>query len=535
MPTKSNPGVFDCYKAACADEPIFVILGRDPAGPATLRFWRQERQRIGKDESQEDQERLTAALDDANEMELWREANLDFNGEGTPLWKLDRITNEGRPIRVEDVHDPLGFRDALVDLLDDINGSKEPHGRNRRAKKIERMIEALDNIEPVLVTRLLDGTIPEPERGLTDILRDIGRHLDVTSRRETAILNKLNHICWCLDNDQPITVPETWVTNEVPLDPALMETVYTRDVKVLIHGKPMTIDQIEALIPAAMRDRQPDDVSLGVYGAGGFCPTCGAGNYGGPCEPRVGRWGDGRTPDHVEINYLEREEATDLLHDSATDDPNNKDWRGERGEPADRSQPSHVRPPVVDEAPRDLAHSPEVPPHRFAEFRKGERYAYARGLEVNPVHLPIVLDEMAADGWELLAVFGATDSQHVGFIFERRPEPILLQMPSVAAARDLVDRFRREFPGVAGMWRSPDLLELPEGLDGEIEVHVHATGPKLAQRLSTAAMDALSTVSWPAAIRVVGLIDGEPTRTVELRCGPATGCEEWDRGRGLEP
>ncbi len=62
----------------------------------------------------------------------------------------------------------------------------------------------------------------------------------------------------------------------------------------------------------------------------------------------------------------------------------------------------------------------EVPAHRFAHFRKGERYAYAKGLEVSPVHLPAALDAMAASGWHLLSIFGETDSKNVGFIFERR-------------------------------------------------------------------------------------------------------------------
>lgn len=75
--------------------------------------------------------------------------------------------------------------------------------------------------------------------------------------------------------------------------------------------------------------------------------------------------------------------------------------------------------PIVDEAPDDLAQAPEVPPHRFSQFTKGTRYAYARGLEVAPAHLPKALDEMVRDGWLLHSIFGKTDSQNIGFIFER--------------------------------------------------------------------------------------------------------------------
>lgn len=72
---------------------------------------------------------------------------------------------------------------------------------------------------------------------------------------------------------------------------------------------------------------------------------------------------------------------------------------------------------VLDTAPDDLAHGPEVGPHRFTMFNKGENYAYARGLEINPSHLPLALDAMLADGWELVSLFGQTDAKHVGFVF----------------------------------------------------------------------------------------------------------------------
>jgi hypothetical protein len=78
-------------------------------------------------------------------------------------------------------------------------------------------------------------------------------------------------------------------------------------------------------------------------------------------------------------------------------------------------------PPTVDSAPQDLAHAPEVPGHRFSQFVKHGRYAYARGLEIAPIHLPRALEAMAEDGWRLVAIFGQTDSEHIGLIFERVP------------------------------------------------------------------------------------------------------------------
>lgn len=39
MGTKNCPGDFDCYAAADPDEPVFVLLGRDPSAGALVRLW----------------------------------------------------------------------------------------------------------------------------------------------------------------------------------------------------------------------------------------------------------------------------------------------------------------------------------------------------------------------------------------------------------------------------------------------------------------------------------------------------------------
>jgi hypothetical protein len=37
--TKNNPGAFDCYANAAPDEPMFVLLGRDPLAPFVVALW----------------------------------------------------------------------------------------------------------------------------------------------------------------------------------------------------------------------------------------------------------------------------------------------------------------------------------------------------------------------------------------------------------------------------------------------------------------------------------------------------------------
>lgn len=102
---------------------------------------------------------------------------------------------------------------------------------------------------------------------------------------------------------------------------------------------------------------------------------------------------------------------------------------------------TETKQPVIDTKPDDLAHGPEVPHHRFSTFHTAGDYAYARGLEINPQHLPVALDAMQKSGWALLAIFGQTDSKHVGFIFERCIHEIKLptveQNPEFAEAIQL--------------------------------------------------------------------------------------------------
>lgn len=39
MGTKNNPGAFDCYENAEPDEPMFILLGRDPLAPFLVSIW----------------------------------------------------------------------------------------------------------------------------------------------------------------------------------------------------------------------------------------------------------------------------------------------------------------------------------------------------------------------------------------------------------------------------------------------------------------------------------------------------------------
>ena len=48
MGTKNNPGKFDCYANAHPDEPMFILLGRDPVAWCLVELWASIRRELGQ-------------------------------------------------------------------------------------------------------------------------------------------------------------------------------------------------------------------------------------------------------------------------------------------------------------------------------------------------------------------------------------------------------------------------------------------------------------------------------------------------------
>lgn len=257
MSTKNNPGAFRCYEAALPDEHVFTILARDPAGPATLRFWATEREKLGKTENPDDRDRIEDARRDALLMEDWREKNLDPLGDGSgPSWKLTKINDEeGGPIRVKP-----------------------------------------DNVQYVPAER---------------------------------------------DGDEAVRLNVEWLTAR------------TRD---LVEGR-MTREEYTRLIELACQspDRRRPPVA----------------------EPIRGEYVDDETGVVKTTTLQTSRDVTEI-------------------------------------------DTPDMPPHRFAMFDKGKGWAYGRGLEINPAHIPAMLDRMEEDGYTLVAALGA-QADKVGMIFQRGP------------------------------------------------------------------------------------------------------------------
>jgi hypothetical protein len=69
MGTKNNPGAWDCYEKAGPDEPMFVLLARDPLACGLVRLWAQRALQV------HGPEKAAEALACAGAMELWRRDN----------------------------------------------------------------------------------------------------------------------------------------------------------------------------------------------------------------------------------------------------------------------------------------------------------------------------------------------------------------------------------------------------------------------------------------------------------------------------
>lgn len=80
MGTKNNPGQFDCYAKALPDEPMFILLGRDPAASLLVAEWANIRQRAIENgrRPESDAKMVAEARRCARKMKRWRR---DHDGE----------------------------------------------------------------------------------------------------------------------------------------------------------------------------------------------------------------------------------------------------------------------------------------------------------------------------------------------------------------------------------------------------------------------------------------------------------------------
>jgi len=73
--TKLNPGKFDCYENAAPDEPMFVLLARDPVAPILVDLWAELRDLTrGRPASGPQWDKIQEAMACAQNMREWNAA-----------------------------------------------------------------------------------------------------------------------------------------------------------------------------------------------------------------------------------------------------------------------------------------------------------------------------------------------------------------------------------------------------------------------------------------------------------------------------
>lgn len=77
MGTKTHPGRFDCYANAKPDEPMFVLLARDPSAAILVRLWATMREAEIRQGRRPESDRLKVgeAYACATDMERWHDEN----------------------------------------------------------------------------------------------------------------------------------------------------------------------------------------------------------------------------------------------------------------------------------------------------------------------------------------------------------------------------------------------------------------------------------------------------------------------------
>lgn len=78
MATKNDPGQFDCYASAAPDEPMFILLARDPLAPILVRLWSELRGHLAGNPSKTAEARNVALA-----MERWRERTRSDDAEAS--------------------------------------------------------------------------------------------------------------------------------------------------------------------------------------------------------------------------------------------------------------------------------------------------------------------------------------------------------------------------------------------------------------------------------------------------------------------
>lgn len=121
MGTKNNPASFDCYCNALPDEPMFILLARDPTAPDIVREWANGREDAidAGYRPESDRAMVAEARECADAMIAWRAAS------------------EGAWRRSTTPESPMTLEDALIKLKEARAGYDSAHSEAVMSRRNE--------------------------------------------------------------------------------------------------------------------------------------------------------------------------------------------------------------------------------------------------------------------------------------------------------------------------------------------------------------------------------------------------------------
>lgn len=93
MGTKNNPGQFDCYAAAEEDEPMFILLARDPLAPVLVELWATLREDMDIGNPDKPDEARACAM----AMRTWAAMHPDHGPLGRYALRIPRVIPKEAP------------------------------------------------------------------------------------------------------------------------------------------------------------------------------------------------------------------------------------------------------------------------------------------------------------------------------------------------------------------------------------------------------------------------------------------------------
>lgn len=471
-----------CFYRALEDEPVFVLLARDPCAAETVRWWVTLRQAlIGRGEKPlEDHETLASAMKDAASMVAWRSEATDPSVHGqTPRWKSESVPERKLISRVE--YDALiAEHDATVaemsariaELEETISSGQNRPGWPPSAFLLRRAIElGTEGEADALVTKHLrdmpdDKLVTLHASTLREALaaamrnREKAKSLAISLSADTSgVREALRLVADQIDaliRGDDLGIPyDDWQRLKQRMEP------FVKDIRDQVEKvMPLPFIAVDLAAKMSVGLSQMADEYVAVVNSTTW-PTTRKNQMLGFADRMRGyarELADGRmTGERLRTRtvgkspllgepYTPSVEATEpaedpykafariVGYDASRDSPAAileaigktlgisyedmaADYRRAHGITEER--PLHV-PMKAPSDTVDVTDTPEMPPHRFTLFEKGREWAYGRGLEINPSHIPAMLDRMEGDGWHLQCVFGGIEPTKVGMLFYRR-------------------------------------------------------------------------------------------------------------------